>query len=109
MSLRFGLALSQGLGLFQEPVSLEGVGQRLAARARQLVVLARGARLGLRDARLLPLGREVPRFIEAAQDGIHGAARHAGDVDDVEPVAVAVGDRLQDDRRRIGEESFSHG
>src|SRR5262245_26108759 len=105
---RLRSARPRRLRLFEQAVAFDGFGERLAARARQLVVLARRPRLGARDAFFLPDRGEVAGVLEPAQRRVDRAAGQAGDVDDVEPVSIPIGDRLEDDGGRVSEKGSGH-
>src|SRR5574338_283775 len=79
----------------QRPEVRERRLQRARARGRDLVVPTRRAAVLLGDLGGLPAGSDVAALFQATQDGIDGAARQAGGVHDVEPVADAVADGLE--------------
>ena len=53
-------------------------------------------------------GKRAGRYVGTAQRRIDGAAGQPGDVDDVESVAISIGDRLKDDGGRVGEKGSGH-
>ena len=88
---RFRLARAGQLRLLQQPVAFHGVGQRLAARLASVRSTC--------DAAAAPHARRAPSPTSTSgspasssrlQRRVHRAARHAGDVDDVEAERVAV-------------------
>src|SRR5262245_37700269 len=89
--------------VLQRAIPFERLGQRRAPIFRQFVIAARRTLLALGDIVRLPARVAQPDLLEPAQRWINGAARQTGDVNDVEAVLIAVGYRLQDDRRRVTE------
>src|SRR5262245_10474891 len=71
--------------------------EAIQAVAGELVVTARRALFGLREARRLPARARQPVQLEAAEDGVDGAAGQAGGVEDVEPVARPAVERVEDE------------
>jgi hypothetical protein len=61
-----------------------------------LVVASWWSFLALRDRRRFPPRAEEASALEAAENGIDGAARELGGIHDVESVFDAGGDRLED-------------
>src|SRR5215471_18819026 len=82
--------------------ALPGRRERVGAGAGDLVVAARGPLLAARDLLALPARTDEPERLEPPQHGIDGAGLEARAVGDVEAVAHAVGDGVEDERRRIG-------
>src|SRR5262249_22757704 len=79
----------------QRPVERGRFGEGLHAGRGQPVVAARRASIRMRLLLALPGGFHEPVAFELAEGGIHRAARQAGLVDDVEPVLIAAGNRLE--------------
>src|SRR5262249_961602 len=78
-------------------------GERVGARAGDLVVAPRRPLLAAGDPLALPVRADEAEGLEAPQRGIDGAGLQSRAVGDVEPVADAVGDRVQHQRGRIGD------
>jgi hypothetical protein len=74
----------------------DGERQRVDAGGRDLVVPSRRSLLALGDGGGFPAGADESGALEPAEDGINGAAREAGAIHDVESVADAGGDGLED-------------
>jgi hypothetical protein len=84
---------------------LDGQSEHACAGGGDLIVTARRTLLALGDGRCLPAGAEERRALEPSEDRIDGAARERGRVHDVEAVADAGGDGLEDGDGRRRERS----
>src|SRR5881392_4125428 len=83
--------------------ALAGDLQRLAAAAGDLVIAPRGPLLAPRGLLALPARSHEAERLEAPQRRIHGAGLQSRPVGDVEPVANAVGNRLEHEGGRVGD------
>src|SRR5205823_9016561 len=79
--------------------------ERAFACGGDLVIAPLRPRLAERRALCFPARVNAAGMLEAAQRRVDGACRVAGHVDDLEPVPMAAGDGLQDQR---GGERDSH-
>src|SRR5262245_58322919 len=96
------------LRLLQNAVAPDRFRQRLLALFSQFVIFARRALRRLRDRMLFPLRDDVTALLQTPQRRIDRPARQSRHIHNVEPVLIAVVERLQYHRYGEREIAFAH-
>src|SRR5262245_9535512 len=94
--------------LFEQPEPLARLLERLAPGLRHFVILARRSLLGLRATLLLPLGPDEGRVLQPPQRRIDRSTRQPRHRHNFESITIAILDRLQNERHRVGKICFAH-
>src|SRR5690349_7092369 len=103
-----GFTGRERLKLREHPKPFASFAQCGAAGFSYFVILPRRPLLGLGDAWSFPFRADEASLLEPSESGVDGATGEAGDSHDVEAVAIAVIERLQNERHGVRQVTLSH-